>query len=208
MGLTWNATVEAIKEYAYPLADMCLPFRKAVREHAQQPWLHVTDCLIELTRCESDSAVQLEPDNCERLAVWREFGRRIGIDETQLRREAATLQGKMIAGSPGCSWVRCPLNQTDEGVVGREILACSRCHAVRIVLWPNDLDVSLTEIGRSNTAENLVKSSTLSRNWRLWHFMLNGFGKGLAGRGSQADLPSMNDEIPAQCDRNESLESL
>lgn len=106
---------------------MCVaPNQQLVRDSVELPWLQVADNLETLTKADPkwrDSYIQ-------RLAAWREFGRKCGINEGGLRSKV-TAWRKAVANLPeGCSWVRCPLYSRSESVVSREFMLCSRCRSV------------------------------------------------------------------------------
>lgn len=123
------STVKFIKTYTQLLAGVCSRLSERVRQDVQQPWLSVLDNFLAVPRAHPSD---LDPSTVsyeDRIIVWRELGRRFGIEESTVRQEATVIQRAQTEGLLGCSWLRCPL-YGDSDIIGREIMICSRCYAV------------------------------------------------------------------------------
>lgn len=125
---------ELFERVGYTLASGYAIDQEKVRDYIEQPWLQVTDNLVALRH--GDSWLSIKSGNVDssykdRLVMWRKFGSEVGLDEDGLRQARARTQKATMGGLVGCSWIRCPLHEVDGGLVGRELMACTRCYSVR-----------------------------------------------------------------------------
>lgn len=123
--------VDFIKTYTRLLADVCSRVPERVRRDVQLPWLCVLDSFLTLARSNPPDLDPFTVNYDDRIIVWQELGMRCGIEESAVRQEAATiLRRTRPDGSPGCSWLRCPLYGDSGAMMEREIMICSQCRLV------------------------------------------------------------------------------
>jgi len=109
----------------------CAPNKTQNLEFLKPIWLHVYDCLVDVSNTPrlptNPQEAPTLPDYNLAFDVWIRFGKSVGIDKDAVLDEEADRRKKAMGGLVGCSWLKCPLFRDEIVAPRRKMLKCSRC---------------------------------------------------------------------------------